>query len=59
VLDEALRRGGDTPELHYHLGVLRLEQGEVEKARQHLKKAADAREPYLGRESAIEAFRKL
>src|SRR5262249_36684050 len=42
----------DLPVIHYHLGVALQGAGKAEQAREHLKRAAGAKTPFLGQDEA-------
>ncbi len=46
------------PQIHYHYGALLLNQGKTAEAKEHLKKALDAKMPYAGLEEAKKLLEK-
>lgn len=58
-LEKALSSGGDTPQIRYHLGMVYLELGKAEQARQELEMAVQSDTKFPGLGKAREALAEL
>jgi len=60
LLEKAVALAPDAGELHYHLGMAySSENGDIEKAKQHLKIATESEQEYMGKDQAKEKLEKL
>lgn len=59
LLEDAVRKGGNTAEFYYHLGMAYLKSEKPEKAREHLSLALTAPGEFAGRAEAEQALRAL
>ena len=59
VLNRAIELAPDAAELHYHLGMAYADQGNAEKAREHLNMAVNSEQQYTGKEQARSKLNEL
>lgn len=59
VLTQAIELAPKAAELHYHLGMAYAEQGNLDKAKEHLKIAAASEQNYAGKEHAQNKLNEL
>lgn len=59
ILTQAVDLAPEAAELHYHLGMAYADKGSAEKAKEHLKIAANSEQNYTGKEEAQRRLKEL